>query len=467
MKNLYILLLSILVLFSCEKQNSFLKDYVQKKDDAFRYEIKNVIDGDSWKGYIIKMVSQQWLSTDEVGQTEWWHWLTIVIPNEVEETEALILIGSGSHNNNMPKSANPDLVQAAIKTKSIIAEISNIPFQPLIYKNDDFGERYEDDLIAYGWRKFFEGGAQDKDVEWLARLPMTKAVVRGMDVVQEVSASAGKSVDRFVTAGASKRGWTTWATAIADDRVMAIVPIVIDMLNVVPSFNHHWKCYGAWSHAIDSYVNEGIMEWIGSSEFDRLMEIVEPYSFIDQLDLPKFLINATGDEFFVTDSWQFYWDDLKGVKYLQYIPNTNHSLRNLEGDYNLGSLLAFYKSVISEKELSQFDWYVSADSIYLNIDHSINSDYQLKQWEAVNENGRDFRVDTIDRTWTSQNIPKTEDGKYAIHISEAEKGYKAGLLEIVFNPEADLPFTFTTGTVVTPNTFPFGDYMSKKPMGTR
>ena len=73
---------------------------------------------------------------------------------------------------------------------------------------------------------------------------------------------------------------------------MAIIPIVIDMLNVVPSFHHHWKCYGAWFSAIDSYVYEGIMDWMGSREFGRIMDIVEPFSFIHQLKLPKFLINA-------------------------------------------------------------------------------------------------------------------------------------------------------------------------------
>jgi len=467
MRKIPIIFISFFLLSSCEKQNSILRDYVHKEDNAFQYEIKNVVEGESWKEYIIKMVSQKWLTSNEVNQVQWWHWLTVIIPNEVEETEALLVIGGGNNKTMLPESADPALVQAALATKSIIAEMSNIPFQPVVYKNDDFGERVEDELISFGWRQFLEGGAQDKDAKWLARLPMTKAVSRGMDVVQEIAENEGKPVQQFVTTGASKRGWTTWCTAIADDRVMAIIPIVIDMLNVVPSFNHHWKCYGEWSPAVEDYVNEGVMDWMGSREFAGLMEIVEPYSFIDELDLPKFLINATGDEFFVTDSWQFYWDDLTGDKYLQYIPNTNHSLRNLEGDYDLRSLLAFYKAVISDSELPKFDWLVKGDSIFLNIDHSFNSDYQLKQWKAVNENGRDFRIWAIDRSWTSTDIPKNENGKYGVVVGKPEKGYICGLLEITFNPDSDLPFTFTTGTVVAPNTFPFDDFVSKKPLGTR
>ena len=469
MKRSFIINIYIFTLYSCEseKQNSFLKKYVQEQDKAFRYEIKNVVEGDSWKEYVIKMVSQEWLTNEDVDQTEWWHWLTIVIPTRVEESEALMLIGGGDHENSMPESANGALVQIALATKSVVAEISNIPYQPLVYNNDTFGERYEDDIIAYGWRQFLDGGAKNNDAYWLAHIPMTKAVARGMDVIQDISSNEGKPVDRFVTAGGSKRGWTTWCTAMADDRIMAIIPIVIDMLNLEPSFNHHWKCYGEWSHAIDSYVNEGIMDWMGSREFDSMLKHVEPYNFRDQLILPKFLINATGDEFFVTDSWQFYWDDLQGEKYLQYIPNTNHGLKNNDGEYNFKSLTAFYNAVISDSPRPSFEWHVSNDSIYMHVDHETNSDYSIKQWEAVNNDTRDFRVDAIGRTWTSTNIPRTKDGRYAVKIVQPETGYRAGLLEITFNSNSEIPFMFTSGTVVAPNTFPFGEYESKNPMGTR
>ena len=53
---------------------------------------------------------------------------------------------------------------------------------------------------------------------------MTRAVVRAMDVVQEICASNHKEVEEFFVAGASKRGWTTWTGAAVDDRVMGIAP---------------------------------------------------------------------------------------------------------------------------------------------------------------------------------------------------------------------------------------------------
>ena len=59
-----------------------------------------------------------------------------------------------------------------------------------------------------------------------------------MDTVTAFCARRGRrrsKVDSFVVAGGSKRGWTTWTTAAVDKRVVAIVPIVIDMLNVEKS----------------------------------------------------------------------------------------------------------------------------------------------------------------------------------------------------------------------------------------
>ena len=461
MSTVFVLSACLFILSGCTSpHNNHMKDYVTKADPAFRYEVAETFNGEGWTEHRVKMVSGTWLTEQEVNHPEWWHWVTIVVPNEVTETEALMVIGGGSTEDEKPQAANELLVQAAVGTKSIIAEISNIPFQPLNYVNDEKDDRFEDDLIAYGWRQYLEGGAKDEDVEWLAHIPMTRAVVRAMDVVQEISMDLSKPVDSFVVAGASKRGWTTWTTAIVDDRVIAIIPVVIDMLNVESSFNHHWRCYGAWSPAINDYIDEGVMNWTGSKEYARLMELVEPYSFIDQLTLPKFLINATGDEFFVTDSWQFYWDDLVGEKYIQYVPNANHGLN---GTYNLGSLVAFYNAVITETTIPKVDWSVSADSIYLEVLSNVN--YKVTKWEAVNENARDSRVPVIGKVWKDSELSKTSNNQYAIHFPAPENGYKAGLLEIVFDSGTEVPFTFTTGTIVTPNTYPFGPFTPDVPLG--
>ena len=78
---------------------------------------------------------------------------------------------------------------------------------------------------------------------------------------------------------------------------MGIAPVVIDLLNLYPSFQHHWKVYGEWSPAIDDYVKEDIMNWTESKEYEKLIEITDPYSYRFSLNMPKYIINASSDEF--------------------------------------------------------------------------------------------------------------------------------------------------------------------------
>lgn len=459
MKKIFLFIGILTVIISCSgpdkktEQTFPLKEYVFDEKEPFSYKMVDTIRGEKWTEYIIRMVSGTWLKDKEVNKTEWWHWVNIIVPDNMREDESMMIIGGGSAYDTVATASEDWLINAAVKTGSVISHVSNIPFQPIDFKGDEKGERYEDDLIAYGWRQFLEGGAKETDDEWLARFPMTRAVVRAMDVVQEVCSATQKPVQKFFVTGASKRGWTTWTTAAVDDRVIGIAPVVIDLLNIIPSFQHHWRCYGEWSPAIEDYVNEGIMNWLNTEEFKILLKTVEPYSFIDKLDMPKLLINAASDEFFVTDSWKFYWNDLKGNSYLQYIPNAGHGL---QGTYQLQSLFSFYHAVIADKKIPEFIWNISGDTINMKIDPG--SDYVINKWEVVNSKARDFRIYLIGKAWKEEKLEKESDGIYNIYISKPDSGYKAALLEVVFNPESDYPMTFTSGTVVTPDTYPFAPF---------
>lgn len=460
---LYIILLALTGNSCSSLESSYdpsviLEEYVMKEDNAYRYEIVEVDQTDFWKEYRIRMVSGKWLGAREVEPVEWWHWVNVVIPFNVTVDKGMMIIGGGSAQDTVPPAMEEWLIQVALATGSIISSVSNIPFQPLDFKGDEKGGRYEDDLIAYGWKQFLESGASKENVQWLARLPMTRAVVRAMDVVQDISVNEFKPVFRFFVTGASKRGWTTWTTAAVDDRVIGIAPVVIDLLNIVPSFEHHWRCYGEWSPAVSEYVELGIMDRMFTQDFKTLLEIVEPYSFIDRITIPKMLINAASDEFFVTDSWKFYWDDLVGPSYLEYIPNSGHGL---DPNYQPLSLISFYHAVITGDSIPEFDWSISNDTIYVQIDPA--ADYVLSKWEAVNPAGRDFRLNVIGGSWQNERIPPEEDGIYVIPFDEPGSGYRAGLASVTFRPRSNFPMTFTTGTLVTPDTYPYPPFEPPKP----
>ena len=51
--------------------------------------------------------------------------------------------------------------------------------------------------------------------QMIAYLPMTKSAVRGLDTIQDFCLKElNHTVDGFLVAGGSKRGWTTWFTGM-------------------------------------------------------------------------------------------------------------------------------------------------------------------------------------------------------------------------------------------------------------
>ena len=60
-------------------------------------------------------------------------------------------------------------------------------------------------------------------------------------------------------------------------------------------------------------------------------------------------------------------------------------------------------------------------------------------------------------------IEATQNDHYAIPIESPEKGYKGALLEVVFHPDSEFPLTLTTGTLITPDTYPFDPFVPAWP----
>jgi len=425
-----------------------LDRYVAKPDTNYSYRLVTTLPGNGYTTFVLEMKSQAWLSTNEVNQPVWQHWLTLIKPDHVAHSTALLFITGGSLDRPAPKSPDGNLLQVALATKSVVAELRGVPNQPLTFAGETKG-RSEDALIAYTWDKFLRTG----DEKWPARLPMTKSAVRAMDTVTAFCGSDEGSrlkVDSFVVAGASKRGWTTWTTAIVDKRVVAIIPIVIDMLNIEPSFKHHYAAYGFWAPAVHDYTDLRIMDWMGTKENRALMEIEDPYEYRDRLTLPKFLINACGDQFFLPDSSQFYFDDLPAPTYLRYVPNADHSLKNSDAAQ---TLQVYYNAVLTGAKLPQFSWMFLADgSIRVTAK---DSPMEVKLWHATNPGARDFRLETIGPVWTNTPITAAADGSYVGKIETPTNGWSAFMVELTYPGGGEIPFKFTTGVRVLPERLPY------------
>ncbi len=427
-----------------------LDKYIAKPDESYSWKLASTIPGEGCTTYVIDLKSQTWRTPEEVDRTLWEHWLSIVKPDRVTSSTAMLFIGGGGKKTTPPEKPGDLTRQLALGTGSIVAELSMVPNQPLEFHQDG-KHRVEDDLIAYTWMKLMMTG----DLTWTARMPMVKSAVRAMDAVQAFLASdeGGKlPIDGFVVAGGSKRGWTTWLTGVVDKRVVAIVPIVIDVLNVRHSMEHHHAAYGFWAPSVGDYVRHKIFEMKDSAAYAALLKIEDPYSYIDRLTMPKYIVNAAGDEFFLPDSSQFYFADLKGEKYLRYVPNASHSLSGTDA---LESVMAFYHAILTKQPRPQFSWtFVDDDKIRVT---TREKPVKVNVWQATNPKARDFRLETFGPGYRSHEIAADADGNYVARVPRPEQGWTAFFVEMVFDSGFKFPFKFTTAVRVTPDTLPFVD----------
>lgn len=430
-------------------EETALDRYVNKPDPTYAWRVVREVPGGGATQFVVDLKSQTWRTEKDVNQPVWQHWLTVVKPDRPASKTAFLFISGGANGGEPPQGAEERTIQIAKATNTVTAELRMVPNQPLVFHGDGQG-RKEDDLIGYTWDQFLKTG----DETWPARLPMVKSAVRAMDCVQKLLASeqGGKlAIEKFVIAGGSKRGWTTWCTAAVDKRVEAIVPIVIDVLNVDVSMRHHVGVYGFYTLAINDYVQHKIMNRMGDSRLKQLYEIEDPYAYRDRLTMPKLILNASGDEFFCPDSSQFYFKDLPGEKHLRYVPNTGHSLRDTDA---LESMVAFYQCVLANKPRPQYSWTMEPDgSIRVQ---SQTPPKQVNLWQANNPKARDFRVATIGKAYTAS--PLKEDGSvYVGKIDPPASGWTAYFVEMVYDVGATFPLKLTTAVRVLPDKLPHTD----------
>ncbi|KAB8032115.1 PhoPQ-activated protein PqaA family protein [Fluviispira multicolorata] len=134
-------------------------------------------------------------------------------------------------------------------------------------------------------------------------------------------------MNSFTLGGASKRGWATWLTAIADTRITAIV---IDVLNTKELIKKFKKIYANnWPIALYPYFKEQLFQYTNKDSFKELMNIVDPFAYKNtskknRLKIPKLILSSSGDDFFPPDKVFENYKDLSEKSYFRYVPNSSH-----------------------------------------------------------------------------------------------------------------------------------------------
>src|SRR5437660_2523020 len=67
-----------------------LDRYIAAPDPTYAYKLVNTIMSPGQTTYVLELTSQTWLTAKEVDRPVWKHWLTIVRPDVVKSTKALM-----------------------------------------------------------------------------------------------------------------------------------------------------------------------------------------------------------------------------------------------------------------------------------------------------------------------------------------------------------------------------------------
>lgn len=430
-----------------------LDAYVAKPDPSFAWKIEKTFTGVGYHGAVLELTSQTWMTAAESDRPVWKHWLTVTIPDAVNSDKAFLYIGGGSTTSAAPTGPSERFAAMAVDTNSVIAELGQTPNQPIKFADTPDVARSEDDMIAYLQARYDPAASP----EALPRLPMVKSGTAAMTAVQQFLASdaGGKhAIDGFVVSGGSKRGWTSWLVGLLDERVVGMIPIVINVLDVDATTRHHWKTMGHFSPALGDYVRHKLIP----DEIGRKMTVVNTiedplnYRGRPQMLMPKFIINAVGDEFFPPDNTKYSYHLLPGEKQLRMLPNSRHSTAGT--DINQ-SMTAWYDAVIHGRPVPEYTWTVREDGA-LVVDPGAIKPSAVLLWQGTNPAARDFRVQTLgDKAFTSSALTPEADGTYVANVDQPAAGFTAYFVELTYPSGTQYPFKFTTEVYVKPDVLPY------------
>ena len=404
-----------------------LQTYVSKPDDSFAWKIQGTTEQALGRIYDVELTSQTWQGI------VWKHVLMVYEPKAMRHREHALLFITGGGHLNKPKAEEQQMgLMLATLTGARVAMLHQVPNQPLL------GNRVEDDLITETLLKYLETG----DKSWPLLFPMVKSAVRAMDAVQQIGRDQkwDAPIKAFVVTGGSKRGWTTWLSAAADKRVVGIAPMVIDTLNFQKQMDYQLETWGKYSEQIIDYESKGLIQKMKDERTAPLWSWLDPHTYRAQLTLPKLIINGTNDRYWTVDALNNYWDDLSGPKYIHYVTNAGHNLKNSQGgrEAALATLAVFFDHVVADKPLPKVTGKHADGDAGCRLTITCQPEpLSVRLWTAGSDT-KDFR----DARWESKTLAAKLSGEFQGELAKPSAGRHIALF-------GEAQFATPTGAVFT------------------
>ncbi|MDZ7608140.1 MAG: PhoPQ-activated protein PqaA family protein [Cyclobacteriaceae bacterium] len=423
----YFLILLAITAISCTKTEkgpttaeNALQQYLDNGDKTYKWQKTGTFDftNGGGKGYDLLLTSQTWR------EFTWKHQLTVLVPEVTSHDGALLFITGGGLENGEPKmkGSDDDLVRnlsiIAAKNRAIVCIVRQVPNQPL------YDDLTEDELISYTLHNF----KNDGDFTWPLLFPMVKSAVKAMDAVKEFSdMELRMDIKRFLVSGASKRGWTTWLTGASDPRVTAIAPMVIDVLNMPKSLDYQVEVWKEYSIQIEDYVKLEIPQQVHSEKGDKLTKMIDPYSYRQNLTMPKMIIIGTNDEYWPVDAIKNYYDSIPGNNSIEYVPNAGHDLGDKKQAFQI--LSSFFSGMLLNQPMPKCDWEIAEDSSGISLTALASADLLLNAsiWTADSED-RDFR----DEGWEERKLNVAHEPQVQVKLDYPDTGFAAFYIDLEY-----------------------------------
>ncbi|MCC4633559.1 PhoPQ-activated pathogenicity-related family protein [Xanthomonas dyei] len=424
------------------------RDAVEQQPLVYTRGATSRIVGVERREYLL--TSQTWSPEGLVTPATWQHDVAMYVPADALPTRALLISTNGTRHPIAGSAAQPAselppeaLAALAQRSRTVVIALSDIPNQALQYQGDA-APRREDDSVAYSWSLFLQAPQQRKTMP--LHVPMAAAIARTMTMAERELAPL--QIHRFILAGASKRGWASWHATIADPRVDAVVPFVIDILNMPAVLDHMYRAYGGnWPIAFNAYAKQGITAQLQTPAFAQLVQLQDPLSYLrtpyrKRVRVPKYIVNASGDDFFLPDNTQFFYDALPGSKALRMVPNSAHNgIRASIVD----GLVPFITRLQQQRSLPNVsDTLRAGDAPHIRF-RSSERPTQVRLWAATNPQARDFRYACGIR-YHATPIALARGNSVSVPVQTPDTGWSAYFVEA----------TYADGFVATSQTYVLG-----------
>ncbi|CAI7856608.1 unnamed protein product [Closterium sp. NIES-53] len=337
--------------------------YVYTADPEFRWEdtgnrMRSKEGGGWWTGYVLKVYTHQWLNRTVTNRYKWWHWLILMAPDRMHNAHkglVLFFVGAGLNPVNQVHIPGADEIFIRLAAPMVVdlgilgVMLQQVPMMPISFKVGPPGigpraDLIEEEITAHTIAMFLD---HPDEWEWLTPLPMAKSIIRALDATQLAVRELlpHVPVEGFVSIGVSKRAGMSYFAAALDKRVVAFITYGYDVLNVVPNLQHMHDSLGGWPILLKFNSEYNISQRLHSNEYRKMAEAIDPYTLIDRMDMPKLLISASNDEFFLIDDSYYFMKDMPQPTQLKIVPNLYHMvIQNSFWAYDAS--ISFFSSIL-------------------------------------------------------------------------------------------------------------------------